>query len=83
MSSPLDGRIRKLAREEAAVLLGGAPAGSDNTDTDRVAALEAAVTGLHGTVLRLEARIDALEKTSAQADQETRSATRRTRGTSG
>ena len=83
MSSPLDGRIRKLAREEAAALLGGAPAGSDNTDTGRVAALEEAVTGLHGTVLRLEARLEALEKTPGQADQEARAATRRARGTSG
>ena len=81
MSSPLDGRIRMLAREEAAVLLVDAPAASDNTD--RVTALEAAVTGLHDTVLRLEARLDALEKTPGQADQEARAATRRARGTSG
>ena len=83
MSSPLDGRIRMLAREEAAALLVDAPAGSDDTGTDRVAALETAVTSLHGTVLRLEARLDALEKTAGPADQEARSATRRTRGTSG
>jgi hypothetical protein len=83
MSSPLDGRIRALAREEATALLGDAPAGSDNANTDRVAALESAVTSLHGTVLRLEARLDALEKTAGQTDQEARSATRRTRGTSG
>lgn len=83
MSSPLDGRIRAIAREEATALLGSTSAGSDNADTGRVAALEAEVTSLHGTVLRLEARIDTLEKTAGQTDQETRSATRRTRGTSG
>lgn len=83
MSSPLDGRIRALAREEATALLAGAPAGTDDTGTDRVTALETAVTSLHDTMLRLKARIDALEKTAGQTDQEARSATRRTRGTSG
>jgi hypothetical protein len=79
MSSPLDGRIRAIAREEAAAY-GAQPAVGD---ADRVTALEAAVTSLHDTLLRLEARLDALEKTAGPADQEARSATRRTRGTNG
>ena len=82
MSSPLDGRIRSIAREEAAVLLGGAPA-DGGTDTDLVAALDLKVTELTVMVKRLEARLDAVEKAAGQADQEARSATRRTRGTSG
>lgn len=82
MSSPLDGRIRSIAREEAAVLLGGAPA-DGGTGTDLVAALDLKVTELTVMVKRLDARLDAVEKAAGQADQETRSATRRTRGTSG
>ena len=82
MSSPLDGRIRKLAREEAVVLLGGASV-DGGTDTDLVAALDLKVTELTVMVERLDARLDALEKTAGQADEEARSATRRTRGTSG
>lgn len=65
MSSPLDGRIRALAREEAAALLGdhagsGAPAGEE---------LQQQITDLHEhlhhaatTIQRLEARLDELEK---------------------
>lgn len=83
MSSPLDGRIRALARKEATALLGGAPAGSDNTNTNLVAALDLKVTELTVMVKRLEARLDALEKPAGPTDQESRSATRRTRGTSG
>jgi hypothetical protein len=82
VSSPLDGRIRALAREEATALLGGAPVGAD-LGSDRVAALESAVTSLHGTLLRLEARIDALEKATGQTDQEARPTARRTRKASG
>ena len=82
MSSPLDGRIRSIAREEAAVLLGGAPA-DGGTGTDLVAALDLKVTELTVMVKRLDARLDAVEKAAGQADQEATSATRRTRGTSG
>jgi septal ring factor EnvC (AmiA/AmiB activator) len=46
MSSPLDGRIRKLAREEAAGLLGVAPAQAAAGDGDRVEALEKEVATL-------------------------------------
>jgi hypothetical protein len=83
MSSPLDGRIRALARDEATMLLAGASAGSDDINTDRVTALEEEVTSLRNTLLRAEARIGALEKAAGQAEQEARSATRRTRGSAG
>lgn len=68
MSSPLDGRIRTLAREEAATLLGVATP-SANTGTDQVAALTKEVA-------ELRARLETLEKA---AEQEARPATRRTR----
>lgn len=57
--SALDARIRRLAREEIG-------SGADSADgPGRVSELEQAVTCLHGTVLRLEARIDELEKGAA------------------
>lgn len=83
MSSPLDGRIRKLAREEAEEAVrgaGGNPAAVD------VQGLQQQITDLHEhlhhtatTISRLEARIDALEKANGQTDQETRPAMRRAR----
>lgn len=82
MSSPLEGRIRALAREEAASILGTAPS-ADSSGSDRVAALEAAVTSLHGTLLRAEARLDDLEKTTEQTGQEQRPTARRTRKAAG
>lgn len=78
MSSPLDGRIRALAREEAATLLGSTAAGAD-PGSDRVAALEKAVTSLQDTLLRVEGRLDAMEKAASQPSPEARPATRRTR----
>lgn len=80
MSSPLDGRIRAIAREEAAAARDGEPS---STSADRIAALEAAATSLHGTILRLEARLDALEKAAAQTVDGERTAVRRTRKTTG
>jgi hypothetical protein len=68
--------MRAVAREEAAAVLGGVS--SSDGALDRVSALEAAVTSLHGTILRLEARLDALEKTAGQTDPEQAPA-RRTR----
>lgn len=79
MSSPLDGRIRALAREEAATLLGGATTADSSADADRVAALDLKVTELSVMVKRLDARLDAVEKASGQTDQEERPAPRRTR----
>lgn len=76
MSSPLDGRIRALAREEATALLGVGTPVDGSTDADQAAALDLKVTELTVMVKRLDERLDALEKT---AEQETRSATRRTR----
>jgi hypothetical protein len=58
MSSPLDARIRNLAREEAAALLAEAP--SARGGSDRVAELEQQVS-------TLTARVEELEKASAPA----------------
>lgn len=74
MSSPLDGRIRALAREEATALLGVATPAS--TGPDPVAALQAEVA-------ELRARLDAVEKKTEQPDQEPRAAVRRTRKANG
>jgi len=83
VSSPLDGRIRAIAREEALAALGDAPAG-DGAGADRVATLEQEVTSLHDTMLRLEQRlIAALEKATGQTNQEAVPAARRTRKAAG
>lgn len=79
MSSPLDARIRAAAREEVATALGGAPASDGSSGAEQIEALEQAVTSLHGTLLRLEGRIDALEKTAASPGPEAKPAVRRTR----
>lgn len=79
MSSPLDGRIRNLARQEAAALLDAVTGASGSTDTDQVAALDLKVTELTVLVRRLNARLDALEKTTEQTDQEAPPTARRTR----
>lgn len=58
MSSPLEGRIRALAREEAATLLGvGTPTATADTDP-KLAALEKEVA-------ELRSRLDALDITAA------------------
>lgn len=81
MSSPLDGRIRKLAREEAAAMAGVTPAPSaDSVDPDRIAALETEVADLRGAMLRLDARLGAMEKDAdPTTKQDARPAMRRTR----
>jgi hypothetical protein len=74
MSSPLDGRIRTLAREEATALLGvGTPTATAGTDP-QLAALEKEVA-------ELRSRLDALEKTPAKTVQDAPTGTRRTRKT--
>lgn len=83
--SALDGRIRKLAREEAASMFATpATATAADVNTDRVAELQQQITDLHEhlhvavtTMKRLEDRIDALEKAPGRAVQE--SPVRRTR----
>lgn len=84
MSSPLEGRIRALAREEAAEALRGA--GAPTTIEPSVRGLQEQINDLHNhlhqatTVIgRLEARIDALEKAAGPEGQATQSAARRTR----
>lgn len=74
MSSPLEGRIRTLAREEAAALLGAGPDSPKTAAADRVAVLEKEVA-------ELRARLDTLEKAPGQALQEAPAGTRRTRKT--
>ena len=57
MSSPLDGRIRAIAREEATTLLGvGIPEAlaAAGADTDRVTALEQQLAELGERLARLE-----------------------------
>ncbi|WP_460071060.1 hypothetical protein [Streptomyces sp. YKOK-I1] len=80
MSSPLDGRIRSVAREEVAAALGSSPAApADSADADRVAALEKEVVSLWASVKSLTNRLDALAKTPTDVSPETRPAARRAR----
>jgi hypothetical protein len=91
MTSPLDGRIRKLAREEAvAVAVGVAPAAAVDDD-GRVDALEKEVAGLRQqfaaacernqqnltAVDALAARVQALEDAATPT---VKTSTRRSRG---
>lgn len=73
MSSPLDGRIRSIAREEAAEAVRGV--GVLNTTSLDTQDLQQQITDLHEhlhhaatTIKRLENRIDVLEKTAGQPD---------------
>jgi hypothetical protein len=82
VSSPLDGRIRVLAREEAAEAIRGIS--SPNTAAPDTQGLQQQITDLHehlhhATTLisRLEARIDALE--AAAKTEPAESISRRTR----
>lgn len=85
MSSPLNGRIRSIAREEAATLLGGAPVSAALADgLTPTQDLQQQITDLHEhlhhaatTIKRLEDRIDVLERAAGQAEQQ-RPAVRRT-----
>jgi hypothetical protein len=86
VNSPLDNRIRAVAREEAQALL-GVPSGIQSAAGPVPAAeqLQEQITDLHEhlhlavtTITRLEARLDALEKTAGQTGQEQAPA-RRTR----
>lgn len=79
MSSPLDARIRAAAREEVAAAMGGTPADDGGSGSERIEALENAVTRLYENQRRLDARLDALEKAAGTAGQETKPAVRRTR----
>jgi predicted nucleic acid-binding Zn-ribbon protein len=79
MSSPLDGRIRKIAHDEAAALLGHTATGVQGAED-----LQKQITDLHEhlhhaatTIKRLEDRVDALEKTPSASEQ-AKTASRRT-----
>lgn len=73
MSSPLDGRIRALAREEASAL----DSRLAIARAERASELEAQVADLHDAVLLLGERLDALEKAPGQTAQEDRPTARR------
>lgn len=85
MSSPLDSRMRAIARAEASALLGvpgGVQTAADSAPTAEQ--LQQQITDLHEhlhvaatTIGRLEQRIDVLEKTAGQTDQEDRPTSRR------
>jgi hypothetical protein len=73
MSSPLDGRIRALAREEATALLG---VGQPNEPAHGTVELQQQITDLHEhlhvaatMIKRLEDRVDLLEKTPSASEQ--------------
>lgn len=83
MSSPLDGRIRSIAREEAAAAVQGV--GVLTTTALDTQNLQQQITDLHEhlhhaatTISRLEARIGVLEKAAGPTDQE-QTVVRRTR----
>ena len=74
MSSPLDGRIRKMAREEAAQAL--LDAGQPSDPAHGTAELQQQITDLHEhlhvattMIKRLEDRVDLLEKTPSASEQ--------------
>lgn len=80
MSSPLDGRMRAIAREEAATLLGGSPVSPGLADgltaSDWRAEMQQQITDLHEhlhhaatTIKHLEDRVDTLEKTATAPTQ--------------
>lgn len=89
MSSPLDGRIRAIAREEAGALL-GVPGGVQAVTGSAPTAeqMQQQITDLHEhlhvaatNISRLEERLGALENAGKQADQASRRVTRKTGGT--
>lgn len=76
MSSPLDARMRLIAREEAAAVAGSAPAVQE-PGPGRLAELEREVADLRGALERANGRLDAIE----QAGTDPKPATRRARKT--
>jgi hypothetical protein len=79
MSSPLDSRMRAIAREEAGALL-GVPDGTQAPTSEQ---MQQQITDLHEhlhhaatTISRLEQRVETLEK-AAGVDQEDRPTARR------
>lgn len=85
MSSPLDSRMRAIAREEATALL-GVPGGVQAAgSTPTAEQLQEQITDLHEhlhlaatNITRLEERIGVLEKAPGQANQGDRPTARRT-----
>ncbi len=77
MSSPLDARMRRIAREE--LHAGGAPAVADSTD--RVAALEKEVAELRADLKQVAGLLNRLTPAAAPDVQDEKPTTRRTRKT--
>ena len=85
MSSPLDSRMRAIARQEIEALLGvpgGVQVAASSEPTD--SQMQQQITDLHEhlhhaatTISRLETRLGALEKAVEQTDQEDRPTARR------
>lgn len=89
MSSPLDGRIRAIAREEAGALL-GVPGGVQAVTGSAPTAeqMQQQITDLHEhlhvaatNISRLEERLGVLENAGKQADQASRRVARKAGGT--
>lgn len=88
MSSPLDSRMRNIAREEASALLGvpgGVQAAGDSAPTPEQ--LQEQITDLHEhlhlaatNITRLEERVAELEKAGKQTDQAARRTPRKASG---
>lgn len=78
MSSPLDGRIRAIAREEASALLGDSAPAPLAVAADAGPAQAETITELQAQVKRLSDRLDEVERASGD---EQRPAARRTRKT--
>ena len=85
MSSPLDSRMRAIAREEAGALL-GVPGGVQTAAESAPTAeqMQEQLTDLHEhlhlaatNLSKLEERVDALEKAARQTDQEERPTAKR------
>lgn len=87
MSSPLDGRIRAIARAEASALLGVPGGVQAAASTPTAEQLQEQLTDLHEhlhlaatNITRLEERVEALEKSGKQTDQSARRVARKTGG---
>jgi ubiquinone biosynthesis protein UbiJ len=85
MSSPLDARMRVIAREVAEALAAGGPVQVlETTGPDRVDALAKEVAALRSAVDRMNARLDALSAAApARQDVVEAKPARRTRRTAG
>jgi len=87
MSSPLDGRIRSIAREEATALLGVPDGVQAAASVPTAEQLQEQLTDLHEhlhlaatNIARLEERVEVLEQAGKQTDQVPRRTPRKAGG---